>query len=108
MVVTVVGITARRTNVATVKAGAIVMTVADLGAMDEVTIVGTDTGIATNIVTAKKEPSGSFFMLISVWLSYNPSSVPISSHRFSATTSTTIIHPIRLTSVELTKSPISD
>lgn len=67
MVVTVAGITARRTNVATVKAGAIVMTVADLGAMDEVTIVGTDTGIATNTVTAKKEPSGSFFMLISVW-----------------------------------------
>lgn len=44
------------------------MTVADLGAMDE----GTDMGIATNTVTAKKEPSGSFFMLISVWSVLQP------------------------------------
>ena len=39
---------------------------------------------------------------------YRPAAVPISNHKFNATTTTTMAHPARFTHVEFTRSPISD
>lgn len=90
-VIIVVGISAKRTSAVTVKAGTIAMTIA-------VAAKATDVVMAT-IINVTKEPAGSF--------AYNPSAVPTSSQRFSATTSTTIIQPTYLTQTVLTKSPLT-
>ncbi len=55
--------------------------------------------VTATVVSSKSELPGSFFF-------YNPNAVPISNHAFSATTTTTMTHPVRFTKVVLTSSPI--
>ena len=94
--ITVAGISVRLTNAATAKAGKIVTTAVAAGVTEKAE--ATVTAITIN---NKKEPSGSFFF-------YRPAAVPISNHKFNATTTTTMAHPARFTHVEFTRSPISD
>ena len=86
----------RLTNAATAKAGKIVTTAVAAGVTEKAE--ATVTAITIN---NKKEHSGSFFF-------YRPAAVPISNHKFNATTTTTMAHPARFTHVEFTRSPISD
>ncbi|VTP73589.1 Uncharacterised protein [Leclercia adecarboxylata] len=64
------------------------MTIAAAKAMVVATVIITDT---------KKAPRGAFFII--------PLQCQSAAHRFSATTSTTIAHPARLTITLLTRSP---
>lgn len=99
MATTVAGISVKPMSVAIVKAGAIVMIIAEKAA---------DMGIAIKHVgRIRRSAPHPPVVPAPTQVHYNPSAVPTNNQIFSATTSTTITQPVCFTRLLFTRSPIS-